>query len=230
MTMRANARLAGAMFLAYIATGLFQMAVFSDLTSMSAGASEALARLAAHPAAARTNALLTLLTGFEAIALGAALYALTRSVDADIARIAFACRVAEGVVNATSAGHAMTTLSAAMAAVASSGADKGVATAIGAQLLRGSGTFIVSALSFSVGSTLFAWLFLRARTIPHWLARLGVFASLLLVVALPLQSFGIGQGTAGVLIWMPMLVFEVALALLLLFRGVSAPEQRSVSA
>jgi hypothetical protein len=86
-----------------------------------------------------------------------------------------------------------------------------------------------AAIFFAVGSTLFSWLLLRGRMIPVALARLGVFASLLLVVILPLQRAGLLGGAAGWsssltwLIWLPMLVFEVGLALWFLVKGVAAP-------
>lgn len=85
------------------------------------------------------------------------------------------------------------------------------------------------AIFFAVGSTLFCWLLLRGRMIPAALAWLGVIASVLLVVILPLQLAGLfgGQTTwsASVtwLIWLPMLAFEVALALWLLIKGVALP-------
>jgi hypothetical protein len=44
---------------------------------------------------------------------------------------------------------------------------------------------------FVVGSTLFSWLLLRGRMIPIPLAWLGVVASVLLVVCLPLTTRGI---------------------------------------
>ncbi|NUQ50915.1 MAG: hypothetical protein HUU27_13480, partial [Phycisphaerae bacterium] len=52
MTSRTSSRLAGAMFLAYIATGLTQLALFSRLTAGSSGTADTLARLAASPGAA----------------------------------------------------------------------------------------------------------------------------------------------------------------------------------
>ena len=82
-------------------------------------------------------------------------------------------------------------------------------------------------LFFAVGSTLFCWLFLSGRLIPAALAWLGVFASVLVVVALPLQYAGLLGGaqiwstSIAWLEWMPMLLFEVTLALLLIFKGVA---------
>jgi hypothetical protein len=82
---------------------------------------------------------------------------------------------------------------------------------------------------FAVGSTIFCWLLLRGRMIPVALAWLGVVASALLVIILPLQRAGLfgGRGSWGSsmtwMIWMPALVFEIAFALWLIIKGVTAP-------
>jgi hypothetical protein len=88
---------------------------------------------------------------------------------------------------------------------------------------------VVESISFAVGSTLFCWLLLRGRMIPTVLAWLGVIASILLVVILPLQLAGLFGGPATwsasvtLLVWLPMLVFEITLALWLLIKGVALP-------
>jgi hypothetical protein len=79
---------------------------------------------------------------------------------------------------------------------------------------------------FAIGSTLFCYLFLRARTIPAALAWLGVIASALLVVALPAQLGGVLKGPLTVYVWMPMLLFEVTFALWLMIKGVAQPSER----
>lgn len=82
---------------------------------------------------------------------------------------------------------------------------------------------------FAVGSLLFSWLLLRGQMIPVALAWLGVIASALLVVILLLQLAGLFGGTtdwsASVtwLVWLPMLIYEVVLALWLLIKGVARP-------
>lgn len=79
---------------------------------------------------------------------------------------------------------------------------------------------------FAVGSTLFCWLFLRGRMIPRLLAWLGVAASALLSLLIPLQHAGLfggpGSWSSPVtwFLWLPMLVFEVTLAVWLLVKGV----------
>ena len=69
----------------------------------------------------------------------------------------------------------------------------------------------------------FCYLFVRARTIPLALAWLGLVASVLLVVVLPVQLAGFITGPVTYLVWLPMLVFEVTFALWLLIKGVAMP-------
>jgi hypothetical protein len=87
---------------------------------------------------------------------------------------------------------------------------------------------------FAVGSATFAWLLLRGRMIPPALAWLGVIASALLVILLPLQLLGWFGGVTGwssSVTWfvrLPMLVFEVTLALWFLTKGVAAADTVNV--
>lgn len=88
-----------------------------------------------------------------------------------------------------------------------------------------------SAIYFAVASLLFSWLLLRGRMIPAVLAWLGVLASGLLVVVLPLQLAGLFGGSmswsASItwIVWLPMLAFEVTLALWLMIKGVNIEQQ-----
>ena len=92
-----------------------------------------------------------------------------------------------------------------------------------------------SAIYFAVASMLFAWLLLRGAMVPSALAGLGVIASALLVVILPLQLAGLFGGamswsSSGTwLVWLPMLVFEVGLALWLLVKGVQVDSRKLVA-
>jgi hypothetical protein len=62
--------------------------------------------------------------------------------------------------------------------------------------------------------------------IPITLAWLGVVASALLVVLLPLQLAGFLSGPVTSFMWLPMLAFEVPLAVWLLVKGVAPPARR----
>lgn len=80
---------------------------------------------------------------------------------------------------------------------------------------------VISAICFAFGSTVFACLFVRARNIPVPLAWLGMVASLILMVALPLQVASGASVAATWFVWLPMLVFELVFAWWLIVRGVT---------
>lgn len=217
------ARAAGAAYLVYIAAGVAGMRLAGDATR-GAGTAERLARVAQHAGALRLAVVLGLLGAACALVLAVALYRLTRDQDPDLARLACACRVAEGIIGALGA---VPTMGLVWLATGAAGAGAGTAP-LGAFLLHvGAWSGPVSATLFALGSTLFSYLLLRARTIPVPLAWLGVVASGPLVVALPAQLVGVLAGPVTGLIWLPMLAFEVPLGLWLLIRGVPAPARRA---
>jgi hypothetical protein len=216
------ARLAGFMFLFYIAIGIASMVLFNQATGGAGGTAAKLAGIARHAPLVRLTALFGLLTFFVAVILAVALYVLTRDQGSNLALLALYCRVGEGMINAFSAVMTLGLLSVATASTAAAASDSAAAHALGDLLLKqdGSGT-LISSTCFAVGSMLYSYLFLRARSIPVPLAWLGIIASLLLVVALPLQIAGLINGNRFT--WIPMLVFEVTLGLWLLIKGVAAP-------
>jgi len=227
MTRTANARIAGFTFLFYIAVGITSL-VLSNRAISGEGIASKLASIAQHATDMRVIVVLTLLTSFSALVLGVTLYAITREQDPDLAMLALICRVVEGLNSVAGISGTLRLLWLATATGANA-PDIGATHALGAFLLNGGGA---GPIFFAVGSTLFSWLFLRGRMVPVALAWLGVLASILLVVITPLQTAGLfgGSGSWGSsvtwLMWLPMLVFEVTLALWLLIKGVAAPATR----
>jgi hypothetical protein len=196
MTRTTNARVAGVTFLVYIAAGVAPMAI------------------AVGPVAGLA---LSFIGCFSALMLGVTLYALTRDEDPDLALFAMVCRVAEGILGAIFISSRLALGS--LRSPASVGST--------AQPIEAIGTFVRSARSlnvtvgatfFALGSAVFAWLLLRARMVPPVLGWLGVLASLLLVLSLPAQLAGVLPSTLASLIWLPMLVFELWLALWLILK------------
>src|SRR2546428_10615707 len=224
MTRRANARLAGFMFLFYIATGITSMVLAGRATSGAEGTAAMLASMAQHATTVRLNVLLPLLTFVDAVVLAVALYALTRDVDRDIALLALCCRVTEGVIGAMAAVRNLGQLSFAIASTGAGAPDAPTAQALGTLLLKeGGGYTLIAATCFAVGSTLYSYLFLRARSIPVLLAWLGVVGSILLLVGLLLRLGGFPLGPVTYLMWIPIAVFEVTPPLWLLIKGVAKP-------
>jgi hypothetical protein len=164
--------------------------------------------------------LLLLLQAFSALVLAVTLHAITRDQDPDLALLGLVCRVTEGVIGGLSVPSVLALFWLATVTGAKA-PEPSAAQALGAYLLQGSAA--LPATFFAVGSTFFAYLFLRGRMIPVLLAWLGVVASALLVVALPLQLAGFLHGMITQLVWLPMAAFEIPLAFWLLVKGVAAP-------
>ena len=221
MTRTTNARIAGFTFLFYIAAGVVSMILFGRATG-GEGTAANLAGIAQHATDVRITILLTLLAGFAALVLAVTLYAITREQDPDLAMLALACRLTEGVASF----GVLATVGLLWLATNTrpNTPDPATAQAIGAFLFKiQSWNPIIAATFFAVGSTLFSWLLLRGAMVPFALASLGVVASVLLVVVLPLQLAGFLGGPITLLVWLPMLVFEVTLALWMIIRGVGIP-------
>jgi hypothetical protein len=168
----------------------------------------------------RVTILLTLVMNLSAIVLGVTLYALTRDQDRDLALLGMTCRVAEGIAGMDVSG----TLGLLWLATTNGApALDGGGLALGAFFLKMGQTMGASATFFALGSTVFSWLLLRGRMIPVPLAWLGVMASVLLVVGCPLVLAGLLRGSMTTYMWLPMLLFEVVLALWLIIKGVDLP-------
>jgi uncharacterized protein DUF4386 len=227
MTRTTNARIAGFTFLFYIAVSVLSMVLFGRATGGD-GIAEKLVSIAQHATAVGVVLVLGLLQVVSALVLAVTLYAITREQDSDLAMLGLTFRVGEGLVGAsipTSLG-----LFWLATATGANAPDSASAHALGAFLLRlGAWQTLISATLFAVGSTLFSWLLLRGRMIPVPLAGLGVVASALLVLCLPLQLAGFLRGQLTSLMWIPIAVFEVVLAVWLLVKGVAPPVRRQAT-
>ena len=217
MTRTTNARIAGFTFLFYIVVGIASMLLFSQATSGEV-ATEKLASIAQHVPQVRLTIVLGLLQAVCAIVLAVTLYAITRDQDSDLAMLALIFRVGEGLLGAISTRATLDLLWLGTSA-GPKAPDAATLQALGTYLLNGP-DWNMSEILFAMGSTLFSYLLLRGRTVPVPLAWIGVVASLLLVVGLPLQLAGVLSGPVTSYVWIPMVAFEVPLGFWLLIKGV----------
>jgi hypothetical protein len=208
MTRRMNARVAGVAYLLYIGVAFPAMVISSRATAGSDIAAR-LATMAQHAFYVRLAAVLSLIGCFCALVLAVTLYAITRVQDRDLAMIGLTCRVAEGVTGGTGLAATLALLSSLNAA----GSE-----ALGAFVYAD--TVFVAATFFAVGSTIFSWLLLRGRMIPAWLAWVGVVGSALAALAMPLEALHLLRSAAAQLVWAPVAVFEVVVALWFIVKGV----------
>ena len=225
MTRTTNARIAGFTCLFYIAAGASSVVLLNRATSAE-GTAATLARIAEHVSDVRLAILLELLECFSALVLAVALYGITRDEDHELAMLAMACRVGEGMLGAIGIPNTLGLLWLATAGAGAGAPDVATANALGTFLLMPAQYAMIGAPFFAVGSMIFSFLMLRGRIVPVPLAWLGVLASALLVVTLPLQLAGFLKGPMNGYMWLPMIVFAVLLGLWLLIKSVASPATR----
>jgi len=226
MTRTTNARVAGFTYLFYAAIGICSELLMNRARGVD-GDSAKLARIGEYATDVRMTILLTLLECFSALVLAVALYGITRDVDQELAMLAMACRVAEGVLGSLRIPDYSGLLWLAKAGVGTGAPDIPTTNALRAFLLMPGPSVPIGAIFFAVGSTIFSYLLLRGRMVPVSIAWMGVFASGLLAVGLPLQLAGFFTGPlTGYYQWLPALVFQTVLALWLLIKGVATPATR----
>lgn len=222
MSRNTSARIAGVAFLAYIGVGITDM-VINGRAKSGADAAAKLASIAQHTSDIRLTIVFGLVEVFCAVVLAVTLWAITRDVDAEVAMMGLVCRTAEGILGALALPH---TLSLLWLATASTEVLSPTAKiTLGPYLFNTGGGVAFTATFFAVGSLLFAWLLLRGRLIPAAIAWIGVVASLLLVIVLPLQLAGYISGAVTQFVWFPMLAFEIPVAIWFLIKGVAPVPQ-----
>jgi hypothetical protein len=227
MTRTTNARIAGFTYLFYAAIGICSELLMHQARGVDGDAAK-LARIGQYATNVRLTILITLLECLSALVLAVTLYGITRDEDHELAMLGLACRVAEGVLGSLNniPGY-LGLLWLAKAGVGAGVPDIPTTNALRAFLLMPGPSVPVGAIFFAVGSLIFSYLLLRGRMVPVSIAWLGVFASGLLVVVLPLQLAGFSTGPlTGYYQWLPALVFQVVLALWLLIKGAATPATR----
>jgi hypothetical protein len=227
MTRTTNARIAGFTYLFYAAIGICIELLMHQARGGYSGAAM-VARIGQYATNVRLSILIALLEGLSSFVLAVTLYGITRHEDHELAMLGLVCRVAEGVLGSiNNIPSYVGLLWLAKAGVATGAPDVSTTNALRAFLLMPGPSVPLGAIFFAVGSLIFSWLLLRGRMVPVSIAWLGVFASALLVVVLPLQVAGFSTGPlSGYYQWLPALVFQIVLALWLLIKGVATPATR----
>ena len=224
MTRTTNARLAGVAYLLYIGVAFPSMVIFGKATA-GENVPARLANIARHTSDMRLILLLDLTSVFCALTLAVTLYGITRDEDNELAMFGLVCRAGEGILGAIlTATNGLLWLATASGPTAP---DPATANTIGTLLLKiGSWQTSSAATLFAVGSTAFCYLLLRGRMIPTALAWIGVIGSAIVVVGLPLQLIQVLSGAAAQLMWIPIAVFEITVAVWFIIKGV-APARRA---
>lgn len=219
MTLRAEGKLAGYAYLAYIVFAM-SAAILSNKTTAGADTSQMLSTLRNTIAIAQVTVLLDLLQIVCAIVLAVTLYRLSRTVDATLALLAMAFRLGEGLAGFLPLLGKLQLMKLATASDPLCASSPGCLAIAGEIYKRPDDLF--GQFCFVVGGFLFAYLLLKGRLIPRWMAWTGVITIGLQLVCVPLYVATILPGRVVNWLWFPILLYEVPLGIWLIWRGVGA--------
>lgn len=150
-----------------------------------------------------------------------ALYVVLRPVNRSLALLAVLFRLAENAILCAGTVNAMIALRLLKGGEYLKGFEPAQLEGMARLALSAQGlTMNVGFILLGLGSTVFAYLFLKSRYIPKGLAVLGIFASLLLALVTLLIIVWPGLGSLLGLGYMaPMFFYEVGLGLWLILKG-----------
>jgi len=216
VTKRTEGQIAGVTYLSYIVSAM-SSAVLSTRTTAGSDVSQTLSTLGRMIGIARATVLLDLLQIVCAIVLAATLYQLVRSVNPTVALLAMLFRLGEGLLGffpLLDKLELMQLATTPAVAAASAFSDPALVREI---LHRPNNGF--SEFCFVVGGFLFAYLFLRGRLIPRWLAWIGVITIGVQLICVPLDIATIIPKPIVNWLWFPILLYEVPLGIWLIAKG-----------
>ncbi len=215
---RAYARFAGLMY--FVVLG-FDVAGALIVSSIGGAGNfvETSQRIMASETLYRIGLCCSLVGSLSTILLAIGLYVAVKPVDGNLAMMALLFRVAEAAIGGMGIIIGFTVLQIHLAANHANAFDANQVGAL-ADLSSGVGTEI-SAIFFSLGSTVFFYVFLKSRYIPRVLSAWGIFASLVYTavwfVSLILPQY---SATAAAFGSLPILVAELSTGLWLLIVGI----------
>ena len=223
MTQRVEARVAGWAYLSYIVFAMSSSMLFGKATA-GGDVAQKLATLNHMMRIAQVTVLLDLLQMVCALVLAVTLYRLVKAVDPTLALLAMLFRVGEGLL-----GSLPQLSKLELMRLATSSADGSVnasgSLSLGNEMLHRPDEGF-SEFCFVMGGFLFAYLFLRGRLVPRWLAWTGVITIGVQLVFVPLHVAAMVSGSVVNWLWLPILLYEVPLGIRLIVKGTESPDLR----
>ncbi len=215
---RAYARFAGLMYLVVLAASVAGLV----LTSVIAGSGtfdERTQRIIESEGLYRVGLVCSLGGSLSTILLATGLYVAVRPVDGNLTMMALLFRVGESVIGAVGIATSFAVLQMSLAVRDATAFDANQLGAL-ANLFSAGASTEIAAIFFSLGSTIFFYVFLRSTYIPKALSAWGIFASVcyaaLWFTRLILPEF------TGLVVYgsLPILIAELSTGLWLLIKGI----------
>ncbi len=221
-------KLAGFLFLFLIATGASGLILFEGLR-VPDEISATLINISEHPLRLNLSIFLSIISGIATVVLAVMLYAMLKEQDENMAVLVFSFRMAETmIIYPVAVISALLLILMSQQYVGQNVTDPVVFHTLGISLLSVKDwSFMLGAIFFSAGSTLFSYLFLKARSIPIWISTFGVIVSLSLLLGLSLHIVSLAEGFDLNFIWFPLTFFELVIGLWLLVKGIKPSQPKN---
>jgi hypothetical protein len=212
MTTALTARIAGGTMLLYRVIGVWSFLLYEN--SLGGRGADRVMSVAANAGDLRLATVMTMVYMLLALVLGTTLYLYTREGGAGLATFGLVGRTAEAALYGVFA-----VCLVAMVSIATSSTD--ASRVIDSRLVReialtAHRVAMAGCMFFAAGNAAFAWVLVRARLAPRWIAVLGVFAAVLPLVGLPLQIIGALRGYPTPVMWLATFLFELLFGVWLL--------------
>ncbi len=181
-----------------------------DSTEMT---SELLIRIYDSSAIAYSSILLQMITAVVIIMLGVAMYVLVRHINKTLAIVALSLYILESALLSIAQIFAYSLV--AVSSMFVSNSDTSL-LAIG-EILLACKSFAgeIAMIPFGIGAIIFYFLLLKASVIPKWLALWGIVTAPLIMVFVPLMSFGVN---VSFILLVPYVPFEFFTGLYILIK------------
>jgi hypothetical protein len=207
----------GTLFIIATVAAVAAAALLPDLTGL-----DYLSGVANHSNQVDAAALLYLIAAGTSVGIAIALYPLLKTINAALALGSVVFRTIEAVFYTAAVVSLLSVSTLGQQLATAPAADRVTIHAMADSLLsvRDHST-IAAVLAFSVGAFMYYVVFYRSRLVPRWLSGWGVAAVLLMMTACLLALFNDNPVTGYPLLFLPVAIQEMVLAVWLLVRGFS---------
>jgi len=222
------ARVAGFIYLSAMALSMFSQMYVPGRIVVPGDLGATAQNLLAHEGLFRAGIVVDVVIFVSDVVIAWAFYELLKPVDAALARLGAWLRVADAAIMAGVTLYGLVSLRLLSGADYLQGIETEKLQALARlfMIVRGTGLYI-GFVFLGAGSTVLAYVLLKSRYVPRWLAAWGIFASALLTVgSLATMQSPWFAANASMIFMVPMFFYEVPLGLWFLVKGVDVSARK----
>lgn len=180
-------------------------------------------RVAAHANQVTAGALFEFIAAAASAGIAISLYPVLRKWSAGLALGSVAFRTMEALMYTVGVVGLLSVLRLSQRFTSPGVADRAALQTIGDSLLGvREQAMLAGVLAFSLGALMYYWVFYRARLVPRWLSGWGLVAIILAIAACLLAWFSHDSVTTYTILFLPIGVQEMVLAVWLIAKGFSS--------